>query len=173
MLRVVLHWFYTGLFAASSCQEAHGQNPGPLNGAVSAVVSGGGASLLAIVKRTEVYLFANRSILWGRGMAKTALFSLVFWCLPSFSQTNSPLIPSSLLLLTPVHLRNLTSEPQHLVQAPKRSTEVVNTLCANWTVGCSVRCDTWPRCVERSQCPFPEASSLLPDRKGAWPCLLF
>src|SRR6266446_6570791 len=51
-------------------------------------------------------------------MTKTALFSLVFWCLPSFSQTNSPLIPSSLLSLTPVHLRNLTSEPQHLVQAP-------------------------------------------------------
>ncbi len=51
-------------------------------------------------------------------MNKIALFSLVFWCLPSFSQTNSPLIPSGLLSLTPVQLRKLTSEPEKPVQTP-------------------------------------------------------
>ena len=74
--------------------------------------------MLVIVKRTGVCWFASRSIFWGRGMNKIALFSLVFWCLPSLSQTNSPLIPSGLLSLTPVQLRKLTSEPEKLVQTP-------------------------------------------------------
>src|SRR6266568_396606 len=114
MLRLFLICFICSFLAPKSLRS----NPKSLERSGVCIGLRCGASLLVIVKRTGVCWFASRSIFWGRGMNKIALFSLVFWCLPSLSQTNSPLIPSGLLSLTPVQLRKLTSEPEKLVQTP-------------------------------------------------------